>query len=77
MREVNERVDLIEKYLATKHNYSQDEVIEICNRLPNGEYLADALTGEIFKIEGTLDHLNKWVLDEIDEENERLKEIGD
>lgn len=76
-RQVNERVDLIEKYLQVKYNYSLDEIVEICNTLPSGEYLPDALTAEVFKIEGTLDNINKWVMNEIEDEQEKLREIGD
>lgn len=71
------RIDLLERYMQEKHNYSLDEIVEISNRLQHGEYLGDAMAAEVYKIEGTLDvmesTINQWILDE----EESLKEIVD
>lgn len=71
------RIDLLERYMQEKHNYSLDEVVEICNRLQHGEYLGDALAAEVYKIEGTLDNMEQWVNNEIANEEGFLKETVD
>lgn len=71
------RIDLLERYMQEKHNYSLDEIVEICNRLRHGEYLGDALAAEVYKIEGTLDNMEQWINNEIANEEETLKETVD
>lgn len=82
----NNRIDLIERYLKEKHNYSLDEIVEISNRMLNLQekslalhsiYLSEALSAEVYKIEGTINNLDNWIEKVIEEEEEILNEILD